>query len=245
MCARRPHGGWARLLLGLVAVFALFQWSAAALGSVRGEAGLVVGALVVVALFAVEGWLFGERPAAAARLLGFGRPARSGMLTAVAISAAMLLVIPAYLVATSSSWSTWPRWVSLLPGLFAQAGIAEEALFRGYLFRRVREGRAFWRAAVLAAIPFVVVHLLMFVSLPWPVALASLALAAVISFPLARLFELGGGTIWAPALVHFVIQGALKVVVVADERSQAMAMTWLAASALLPWLAFLVPQERT
>ena len=49
-----------------------------------------------------------------------------------------------------------------LPGLFAQAGIAEELLFRGYLFGHLREGRSFWRAALLSMPPFLAVHLLLF-----------------------------------------------------------------------------------
>ena len=51
-------------------------------------------------------------------------------------------------------------------------------------------------------LPFVAVHLLMFFTMPWPVAgLASLLLAVVISFPMAHLYELGNATIWAPALL--------------------------------------------
>jgi hypothetical protein len=48
-------------------------------------------------------------------------------------------------------------------------------------------------------LPVVGVHLLLFLWMEWPVALASLLLSAVLSFPLARLFELGGNTIWGPA----------------------------------------------
>jgi len=43
-------------------------------------------------------------------------------------------------------------------GMFAQGGIAEEVVFRGFLFRRLRITRTFWRAACLAAVPFVIVH---------------------------------------------------------------------------------------
>jgi len=38
-------------------------------------------------------------------------------------------------------------WLWLLPGLLAQAGSAEEVLFRGYLFGRLHRGRGLWRAA--------------------------------------------------------------------------------------------------
>ena len=52
-------GRWIRLVSALAAVFALFQWSAAALGSDRGQAGGAVGGLIVAAVCAVERLLFG------------------------------------------------------------------------------------------------------------------------------------------------------------------------------------------
>ena len=130
-----------------------------------------------------------------------------------------------------------PGWGWMLPGLFAQAGIAEEVLFRGFLFRYVRIGRSFWRAALLSMVPFVGVHLLLFWTMPWPVALAALLLSVIISFPLARLYELGGNTIWAPALLHFVVQGAIKVVNLA-EGAESFAIGWMIASAVVPLLIF-------
>ncbi len=74
-------------------------------------------------------------------------------------------------------------WLRLVPGLFAQAGLAEEMLFRGYLFRHLRAGRSFARAAWAAAGPFAAVHLVLFLTMPWPVALAAVGLAVVLSFP--------------------------------------------------------------
>ena len=74
-------------------------------------------------------------------------------------------------------------------------------------------------------------------SMPWPIALASVLLAVVISFPLAHLFELGGDTIWAPALLHFVIQGAIKLLVL-GEGAEAFAINWMIASAVVPLLVF-------
>ena len=48
------------MLLGLVAIFALFQWVASATGSVRGEAGVLVSVIVVAATLITERYLFGE-----------------------------------------------------------------------------------------------------------------------------------------------------------------------------------------
>ena len=101
----------------------------------------------------------------------------------------------------------------------------------------MRIGRSFWRAVALAAVPFVAVHLVLFLTLPRPIAVASVLLAAVISAPLAYLYELGGSTIWAPALVHFVVQGAIKVIMV-EGSSTLLPIVWMAASAVLPFLAF-------
>ena len=231
---------WARLLAGLVLIFALFQWSAATLGSDRGQAGLIVGMLVVAATFAVERLIAGRRLAAIPQSLGLGRPRPAGILVAAAVASA--IVIPAFAWVTNSSAAVAPGALSLVPGLFAQAGIAEETLFRGYLFGHLRAGRSFWSAAWLSMLPFVAVHLFLFFTMPWPVALAAVLLSVVISFPLAHLYELGGKTIWAPALLHFAIQGAVKVVTISGDASASFPFVWMAASGILPQLALLVPR---
>jgi hypothetical protein len=88
-------------------------------------------------------------------------------------------------------------------------------------------------------LPFVGVHLVLFFSMPWPIALAAVLLASVISFPLACLFELGGDSIWAPALLHFVIQATPKVVVL-SHGAESFALAWILASSVVPLLVFTV-----
>ena len=241
-----PHTGatsWPRLLLGLAVVYAIFDRMASALGSDRGQAGLVVGGVVVAAVLAAERLLLGEPPAAAARALGMGRPIARGLLAAAGVSLLLLLVFPVFAAVTGTGLALRQGWTWLLPGLFAPAGLAEEVLFRGYLFRRVRAGRSFWRAVALASLPFVAVHLVLFLTMPWPVAVAAVLLSAILSAPLAYLFELGGGTVWAPALLHFVIQGAIKVVTPEGPPAPLLPLAWMAASAVLPFLVFLVPRR--
>ena len=135
-------------------------------------------------------------------------------------------------------------WMNLVPGLFAQAGLAEEALFRGYLFGELRETRTFWRAALLALPPFFLVHLLFFATMSFAVAAAATLLSFVISFPLARLYDLGGRTIWGPAMVHAVVQGGIKIVDIPEDRMVVVATIWMAAGMVIPWLAFAVPESR-
>jgi membrane protease YdiL (CAAX protease family) len=123
--------------------------------------------------------------------------------------------------------------------------VAEETLLRAYLFGHLRTGRTFWRAATLSMVPFVAVHLVLFVTLPFWMAAAALVLAVVMSFPMAQLFELGGTTIWPPALLHFVVQGTVKVLVVTGEASAAFPLVWIVASAGLPLFVFLIPRPKS
>jgi membrane protease YdiL (CAAX protease family) len=232
---------WLRLLAGLALVFALFQAAGQHLGSDRGQAGAAIAALVLSALVLAERWLFGTPTKHVLQSLGFGRPDWRGIAAGAAVSALLLILIAALGLGLAGPLTMQPGWHLRLPGLFAQAGIAEEALFRGYLFGRLYRGRSFWRAATLSMLPFLAVHLILFATLPWPIALASLALAAVLSFPLAHLYVLGGNTIWAPALLHFVTQGTLKVVVIPAEAATTVPILWMAACATIPLLAFAVP----
>jgi membrane protease YdiL (CAAX protease family) len=233
---------WTRLLVELTAVFAIFQWSAAALGSDRGEAGVLVGAVVVGATLLVQRLWPGQTLWSAARAIGLGTPDRLGLVVAAGLSAVLLLLVPLFARITASSVTVETGTLWLIPGLFAQAGIAEETLFRGYLFGRLREGRSFRAAATLSMLPFVAVHLLLFLTMPWPVALAALFLSVAISFPLAHLYELGGSTIWAPALMHFVVQGTVKIVVLTGGDPSLFPLMWMAASLVLTMLALQVPR---
>jgi membrane protease YdiL (CAAX protease family) len=230
-----------RMLFGLIVVFVLFQWIASALGSFRGEAGVLVGVIVVAATLVAEKVLFRKSFKEAAKGIGLGRPMRFGMLAAVAVSSLLLLMVPIFLLQSGSSLSLYPGWLTLLPGLFFQAGIAEETLFRGYLFGHMRQRHTFWKAAAFAAIPFVLVHLILFYSLPWSLAGASILLAIAMSFPLSKLYEMGGDTMWAPAIVHFVAQGAVKVIVISGESASMFPFFWIAASPLIPLTVYAFP----
>jgi membrane protease YdiL (CAAX protease family) len=236
---------WTRLLLGLCSVYVLFHWSATTLGSERGQAGLLVAALVVSATLGIECLWSGLSIPSAARAIGLGRPRLQGLAISAGICGLALLVVPIFARSTGSAVTAADGWLALLPGLFAQGGIAEETLFRGYLFGHLRVGRSFWRAALLSMLPFVAVHLVLFLTLPLAVAGAALLLAVVMSFPLAQLFELGGATIWPPALLHFVTQATVKVLVFTGDTSWAFPYVWMIASTALPLLVFIIPRSRS
>jgi membrane protease YdiL (CAAX protease family) len=223
-----------RTVIGVAALYAVLQGAAAALGSTHGEWGFAVAALVAAAALGVqrvlhrEGW----------RELGVGPPKAKAVWLTAGLSAVLLLVIPLYLAIGDADMALVPNAAWLALGMFAQGGIAEELVFRGYLYGRLRRGRSFWRAAAISAIPFAGVHLTLFFTMPWPIALIALAISVALTFPLARLYELGGRAIWAPALLHAVIQIGAKLFVV--DSSQ-FPLLWMAASAAIAWLVFLAP----
>ena len=230
----------AKVLIGFVILWLLLDRSAAYLGSFRGEAGLAVCTAVLVAAIISEGILFERRPGVAASVLGLGVPNARGLVVAIVLALALVLFLPAYGLVVSVKPALRADWAWLALGMFAQGGVAEETVFRGFLFRHFREGRSFWRAALLSAVPFTAVHLLLFATLDVPLALASVVLATASSFPLARLFEIGGNSIWPPAILHFAIQAPIKLVVTPETGFGTMALAWMAVSALLPWLVFAV-----
>ena len=226
-------------MVGLFIVFGLFHWSATTFESDRGQQGILIGLLVVSATAAAERLLLRQQRGPAVRHLGLARPRAKGLIVAGGVTFLLLTIAFVFVRTRELSPAFYPGWISLLPGLFAQGGIAEEVLFRGYLFGHIRVGRTFWRAAALSMLRFVSVHLVLFISMPWPIALASVLLAVVISFPLAYLFELGGDTIWPPAILHFVIQATVKVVVF-SHGAESFAVAWMAVSAMVPLLVFTV-----
>jgi membrane protease YdiL (CAAX protease family) len=233
-----------RIFVGFVLGWLVLELAARRLGSFRGEAGIAVAALALAALLAIEWVAFGRPPAAALRALGFVRPRRRAVLATAGVGALLAAFLPVYAVLTGTPLVPRPGAALLVPGLVAQAGIAEEALFRGYLFRHVRADHAFWPAACLSTLPFTAVHLPLFFTQDFAVALAATVLALVISFPLAALFEQGGNSIAGPALLHAVIQGAIKLVDVPAERAMPLALAWMAACATVPWLVFAFGRPR-
>lgn len=231
-------------LAGFVILWLVLDRTAAALGSYRGEAGLAVCIMTLAVAIMIEAALSRRSPLATWRLLGFGAPKRDALAWSLVLCTAMLSFYPLYALTSGVDITLHPNWMILAAGIFAQAGIAEETVFRGFLFRRFREGRLFWRAALLAAIPFVAIHALAFFTMEFPIALASLLLAVSISFPFAWLFERSGNSIWACALVHVVVQGSIKLVVVEEASFTAVAVLWMTISGLAPWLFFFVLRER-
>lgn len=234
-------GQVAKIIAGLIVVFALFQWASSTLESTRGEYGVIVGMIVVAALVMVQRLAFCKSVWRALLSLGLGIPNARSLASTALIGSIMLSSLFLFVDQTGSTLDVYPDWESLIIGLFFQAGIAEETLFRGYLFGHIRRRHTFWKAASFAAIPFVLIHLNLFFSLDWSLAGASILLSVAISFPLSTLYEQNGNTIWAPALLHFIIQAVPKLVVPNGDSAWLFPLFWILISAIVPLFVYTWP----
>lgn len=191
---------WLRFL----AAFAVLYGALAATSELDATErwGLAILAAVLLTALVVEKTLFGSSPALALRRLGLGRPGGRSLAVATAVSGAVLLVYPVSAAVSGAPVQVRPDWPWLLIGLFAFYGLAEELVWRGFAFRRLREGRSFWSAMWWTMPLIAATHLPIVLTLGPAIGLGAMLVAAVTSMPFGYLYETGRRTIWAPALVH-------------------------------------------
>ena len=135
---------WLRFLAGFAVLYGVLAGLAEF--DATGRFGLVILAGVLATAVAVEWVLDGTRPAESVRRLGLGRPGGRALLVAIVVSALVLLTYPLAAVITDAAVVLRSGWPWLLIGIFAFHGVAEELVWRGYAFRRLRAGRSFGRA---------------------------------------------------------------------------------------------------
>jgi membrane protease YdiL (CAAX protease family) len=159
--------------------------------------------LVTVSGVAIAWSLIRKKPLTISlREVGFGIPDWQAMGISVALSVFMLSFFPFYSSLMNVRLPLQNNWPWTLLGIIAGVGIAEETLFRGYVFNFLRRGRTFWKAATLSMILFGAMHLILLLWLPLPIAIAAIILAIIAAYPSAYLFETGNQTIWPPAILH-------------------------------------------
>lgn len=222
-----------RFLTGFVLLYAVMA-GLAELDTIGGY-GLVILAAVLVTAVVVDG------PGSLATL---SRPTTRALATASAIGLGVIAVYPVVSWTTGTDFTLEPGWPLLLVSVFAFNGIAEELVWRGYAFRRLRQGRSFTRA-VLATMPLIAAtHIPIIASSGLTVGVAAMFVAAITSLPFAHLYELGRNTIWAPALVHTAID-SFKIVDVPDASRLTFSLALSLVSCTVPLLALAVRRDST
>lgn len=225
-----------RFLLGFVVVYGVLGSLAEV--DATGRLGIAILACVLATALVVERVISRVGPAAAVRDLGFVRPGAGALLVAGGIALLLQGVYPLVARLTGAHLALKSGWPWLLVGIFAFHGLAEELVWRGYAFRRLREGRSFTRAAVLSMPLVAATHIPVIVSSGVAVGVAAIVVAATTSLPLARLFELGRHSLWAPAVLHTGID-SFKLVSVPDDAALTFSLTLAGASVVVPMLVFL------
>lgn len=234
----RGSRAWVRFLVGFAVLWTVLAGSASLDPTARRGVAVLVAVLVVAVV--VE-WALGGR-GQPWRRLGFGRPTARGLGVAAVVSALVLLVYPLVTAVSGAAIVLRPDWPWLLVGLFALHGLAEEIVWRGYVFRRLRVGRSFPAAAALSMPLIAVTHIPIAVASGPAIGLGAMAVAATTAVPLAYLFETGRGTLWAPALVHTAID-SFKLVLIPAAAVSTFSLLLVAVSLLVPLLALAVPRR--
>lgn len=171
--------------------------------------------------------------------LGFRKTRISGIIPGIFVSVALLcmyLILGYLLDAKVTLADNW-HWNVI--GLMLTAGLAEEMLFRGFLFGQLRSRTNFKNAAVISTVVFAMAHLLLFTYMSWPMALLSTILAVGLAVPFAYLFERGGSSVWGPALVHTTIRTIGLVFTTSEEKYLALTSAWIISSLVIPYLVLL------
>ena len=190
-------------LFAFIILFALFYGIGLLTANFDWTWSRILICLVTVGGVTIAWSLIKKEPLAQSfRNVGFGVPNWRVTGVAIGISAAMLAFFPLYSNLTNIHLPLQSNWTWILLGIIAGVGIAEETLFRGYVFNFLREKRAFRKAATLSMILFGAMHLLLLLWLPLPIAIAAIILAIIAAYPTAYLFETGNRTIWPSAILH-------------------------------------------
>jgi membrane protease YdiL (CAAX protease family) len=169
------------------------------------------------------------------RAIGLGVPVPKAIGVAVLVGG---LVIAAYFVgarAIGVELQLRPEWPLVFVGALVFHGLAEELVWRGWVFGRLRDTRTFRHAVVLSMPLIALTHVPIFVANGPVVGSVALLTAAITCLPLAYLYERGGRTIWAPAIVHGMI-GAWQLF----ERTYPMSfsMVVMVVTIAVPLVAF-------
>lgn len=242
---KRP--GLFLIIAGYAAGYAVFEIMAVVTGdSIDTVNAIIISAAVVTVVILAEVFLLKNSLKQIVTFLGLGKPSLSSVISALIITGLLFLCYPLISSITGYTFVIPGNWLWLAIGVFVLHGIAEEVLYRAYLFGNLRKGRSFAKAAWLAVGFFTVAHIPIIINQGVFVGGAAVVLAVVSSFPFAWLYEKGYNTIWAPAIVHFAVDTVIPILALGEPSpaSQQAVILWMAAGMVIPYLAFLIPKKK-
>jgi membrane protease YdiL (CAAX protease family) len=194
----------------------------------------------VAATLAAHRLLFSQPLDKAVREVGFVRARTPMMIVVLLISLPMWLFVPLFAWTSGVRVALQPDWPVLLLGVVLLNGITEEVIHRGFVFGQVRRGHAFGAAAAISAIVFAAQHLYLILTAGWTVGAAAVLLAALVSFPLAFVFERGGNSIAGPAVLHTSSNAPIMILAMPDDFMPTVVLPHMAVVLVALYLAFVI-----
>ncbi len=231
----------APVLIGCALMFVVIEFGPTWLTQWLDQpASAILATIAMLAVAMVLERAFYRRDALAAfAALGFNRPRVAAIAVAAILALVMLAFFPAFALVTGARIALRADWWWLLIGAVALNGVAEETLFRGYVFGGLRRGGfSFSRAATVSMVIFAGVHLFLFIGNPFIIGLLGTLVAVAAAFPLAFLYERGNNTIWATALFH-VATHTIRFVDVEEPFAATAVTSWLVLQLAVPFGVFL------
>jgi membrane protease YdiL (CAAX protease family) len=156
----------------------------------------------VGATLAAERLLFSRTWRQTWQAVGFVPARPAALMIALLAGLPMWLFLPFLAWLQDTPIQLQPDWLALLLGVILVNGITEEVLHRGFVFGHLQQEHSFARAATLSALLFAAQHLYLIFSIGWTGGLASVVLAALLTFPLAYSYARGGNSLGGPAILH-------------------------------------------
>jgi membrane protease YdiL (CAAX protease family) len=186
--------------------------------------------LAIAVTVVAEMGLFKETLPQALRILGIGRPDGGALRLALLLLLPVIAFFPIFSLLSGMPLALNANWPWIVLAVILYNGINEELMFRGLIFRRLREGRTFRRAAALSAIYFAAAHIPLLLILGPVLGVIAIVLSVPAAIPTAYLFERGRNTIWGGALLHAVMDAIPSIVVISATVSSAALSLYLLVS---------------
>jgi len=168
--------------------------------------GILPAVISILLVAAIESRLSKQSLGHSLEALGLGKLHPLQLAAAFLATAPLWIAYVAIFQFLKVSSTPAPQWPLLIIKFIVSQGIAEEVVFRGFVFRRLSVGRSFTSAATISAVVFSLIHLVGLIHGFSHEVLIGVAVSVTFSFllayPLAYLFHHGRGVIWGPALWH-------------------------------------------
>jgi membrane protease YdiL (CAAX protease family) len=201
-----------RLALIVIVWYLVLAYSPQLFGTcLDGECGFTTGEIIIslsIPLAIVflptllEMYLYRKGLPEALRDIGLTRFSWTGIRIAATYSLPLLLFFPLFALLTNTPLTLRSNWQWLILNVVLVNGLAEETMMRGFVFRHLREGRPFWRAATIAALYFAAYHLVLVFTAGPLIGIIAVVIAIPAGFLTAYVYERGNNSIWGPAVLH-------------------------------------------